>query len=89
MYNLPTFRQDALVRDACNKGYTEKSAIAEHQWDQQHQVRWEDIRVTVLDRAIRRVQLKVKEALHIQKTPANNSLNKDGGYVLPGCWIRL
>ena len=30
------------------------------------------------------VQLKVKEALH---TPANNSLNKDGGYELSGCWI--
>ena len=72
-------------RDACNNGYTEKSAIAEHQWDQQHQVKWEDIRV--LDRATRPVQLKVKEALHIQTTPANNSLNKDGGYELPGCWI--
>ena len=50
-------------RDACSKECTEKSAIAEHQWDQQHQVKWEDIRV--LDRATRPVQLKVKEALHI------------------------
>ena len=72
-------------KDACNKGYTEKSAIAEHQWDQQHQVKWEDTRV--LDRATRPIQLKVKEALHIQNTPANNSLNRDGGYELPGCWI--
>ena len=29
----------------------------------------------------------VKEALHIEKTPANNRLNRDGGYELPGCWI--
>ena len=29
---------------------------AEHQWDQQHQVKWEDIRAT------RPIQLKVKEA---------------------------
>ena len=64
---------------------TQKSAIAEHQWDQQHQVKWEDIRV--LDRATRPVHLKVKEALHFQKTPANNSPNKDWGYELPGCWI--
>ena len=28
----------------------------------------------------------VKEALHIQKTPANNRLNYDG-YKLWGCWI--
>ena len=46
---------------------------------------WEDIRV--LDRATRPIQLKVKGALHIQTTPADNSLNKDGGYELPGCWI--
>ena len=72
-------------RDAYNKGYTEKSVIAEHQWDQQHQVKLEDIRV--LDRATRPVQLKVKESLHIQKTPANNNLNNDGGYELLGCWI--
>ena len=31
-------------RDACSKRYKEKSVIAEHQWDQQHQVEWEDIR---------------------------------------------
>ena len=41
----------------------------------------------VLDRAVRPVQLKVKEALHIEKTPANSRLNRDWGYELPGCWI--
>ena len=29
-------------RDACSKGHTEKSAIAEHQWDQQHRANWGD-----------------------------------------------
>ena len=59
--------------DACNKG--DKSAIAEHQWDQQYQVDWGETRV--LDRAARPVQLKVKEALRIEKTPANNTLNQE------------
>ena len=54
-------------KDACNKGYTEKSAIVEHQWDQQHQVKWEDTRV--LDRATRPIQLEVKEALQHPKHP--------------------
>ena len=77
-------------RDACNKEYlnkgdTGKSAIAEHQWDQQHQVNWEGTRV--LDIASRPVQLRVKEALYIQKTPTNNRLHRDEGYELPGCWI--
>ena len=72
-------------RDACNKGDTGKSAIAEHQWDQQYQVNWEGTRV--LDRASRPVQLRVKEALYIQRTPTNNRLNCDEGYELLGCWI--
>ena len=62
-------------RDACNKGTpdTGKSAIAEHQWDQQHQMNWEGTRE--LDRASRPVQFRVKEALYIQRTPTNNRLN--------------
>ena len=72
-------------RDACNKGDTGKSAIAEHQWDQHYQVKWEG--TMVLDRTNRPVQHRVKEALYIQKTPANNRLNCDKGYELPGCWI--
>ena len=71
--------------DACNKVDTWKFAIAEHQWDQQHEVDWDATRV--LDMAARPVQLKVKEALHTKRTPANNRLNRDGGYELLGCWI--
>ena len=48
-------------KDACNNGYTEKSAIVELQWDQQHQLKWEDTRV--LDKATRPIQLKVNEAI--------------------------
>ena len=57
----------------------------EHQWDQQHQIDWDGTRV--LDRATRPIQLKVKEALHIERTSANTRLNHDGGYELSGCWI--
>ena len=67
------------------KGDTWKSAIAEHQWDQQHQVDWYGMRV--LDRATRLIQLKVNEALHIERTPANSRLNHDRGYDLLGCRI--
>ena len=67
-------------KDACSKGYTEKSAIAEHQWDQQHLVKWEDTRV--LDRATRPIQHKIKEALHIQNTPQPQQ-----GRVTVCCWI--
>ena len=58
------------------KADTWKSAITEQQWDQQHQVHWDGTRE--LDRVIRPIQLKVKEALHIERTPANTRLNRDG-----------
>ena len=57
-------------KDACSKGHAERSTIAEHTWDQQHTIDWEDTKV--LDKATRPVQLLVKEALCIQRTPANN-----------------
>ena len=41
----------------------------------------------MLDRATGPIQLKVKEAFHIERTPANTRLNRDRGYELPGCWI--
>ena len=64
-------------RDACNKGGKWNSAIAERQWDQQHQVDWDETRV--LDRAARPVQLKVKEALHIEKTPGKQQAQSRRG----------
>ena len=71
---------------ACNKGNTWKFAIAEHQWHQQHQMDWDVTRIQ--DRARPPiVQLKVKEALHIERTLVNKRLNWDGGYKLPGCCI--
>ena len=45
------------------KGDIWKSAIAEHQWDQQHQDG-----TRVLGRATRPIQVKVKEVLHIERT---------------------
>ena len=52
-------------RDASTKGDTWKSAIADHQWDQQHQVDWDGTRV--LDRATRPIQLKVKETFNTHR----------------------
>ena len=53
--------------------------------DEQPQVDWDGTRV--LDRTTRLIHLKVKEALHIERITANTTLNCDGGYELPGCWI--
>ena len=52
---------------ACKKRYLEV-CHHEHQWDQQHWVDWDGTRV--LDRATRLIQLKIKRALRIERTPA-------------------
>ena len=48
-------------RDACEKGMMEKSAVAEHAWENHHPIDWEE--TTVLDRG-RGQELLLKETLH-------------------------
>ena len=55
------------------------------QGENHHSIRWEEI--SVVDRARRQGELLLKEALHIQMTPAEDHFNCDGGVELPGCWI--
>ena len=72
-------------QSACQRGETDKSAIAEHCWKEHHPINWEG--ATVVDRARRRQELCIKEALHIQLTPEEQRFNKDVGLELPDCWI--
>jgi len=53
-------------RAATRRGETEKSAIAEHAWGQQHPILWEE--TSVLDQAKNNTTLLIKEALHIRLT---------------------
>ena len=69
-------------RDACKRGMMEKSAVAEHAWENHHPIHWEE--TTVLDHT-RGQELSVKEALHIQMTPSEERFNRDGGLEVPGC----
>ena len=64
----------------------EKSAVAEHAWENHHPIDWEE--TTVLDHG-RGQELLLKEALHIQMTPSDERFNRDGGLEVPGCWIAV
>ena len=63
-------------QDACERGMMEKSAIAEDAWENHHLIHWEE--TTVLNHG-RGQELLVKEALHIQITPAEEHFNRDEG----------
>ena len=63
--------------DACIKGFTDKSAIAEHAWTEDHPILWDDTRI--LQHASQTMELVVKEAICIRTTPENSHFNRDGG----------
>ena len=71
-------------QDACRRGMVERSAIAEHAWENQHPIKWEE--TEIVDQARGPKELLLKEALHIQMTPAEERFNRDAGLELPGCW---
>ena len=64
-------------------GETEKSAIAEHAWGQQHRILWEE--TSVLDQAKNNTTLLIKEALHIRLTKLE-LINRDEGIAILECW---
>ena len=66
-------------------GLLEKSAVAEHAWKDHHTIKWEE--TAVVDMARHPRELLLKEAIHIQMTPAEERLNRDAGLELPGCWV--
>ena len=71
-------------QDACRTQSLQKSAVAEHAWGSHHPINWKD--TSVIDRARRPEELLLKEAIHIQGTPAGDRLNRDGGKGIPKCW---
>ena len=57
--------------------------MAEHAWENHHPINLEEI--SLLDRAKRQGELLLKEALHIQMTPAEEHFNRDRGLEILGC----
>ncbi len=70
-------------RDACQKGTLEKSALAEHAWENRHPIKWEE--ATVTDQARTLKELLLKETIHIRLQHPH--LNRDGRLELLGCWM--
>ena len=72
---------------ATRRGETEKSAIAEHAWAEQHCPAWDE--VTILEQAEREDILRIKEAFCIALTDQKKSLNRDKGVATADCWMPL
>ena len=72
-------------KEACIRGQTDKSAIAEHAGTEDHPINWNDTKI--LQGASYTMELVMKKALCLK--PANARFNRDSGYELPDCWIAL
>ena len=71
-------------KDACVRCEVDKSALAEHAWNEGHPVAWD--KATILDKDSMRMRLVIKEALHISSNKGT-LMNRDTGLELPGCWL--
>ena len=69
----------------CRKGTLEKPAVSEHAWKDHHAIKWDE--TTVVDMAKHPRELLLKEAIHLQITPAEERFNRDTKLELPGCWV--
>ena len=72
-------------KDTCIKGFTDKSAITEHAWMEDHPICWDDTRI--LQHASQTMELVVKKAIYIRMTPESLHFNCNGGYDMPDCWM--
>ena len=72
-------------KDACNQQQIEKSAVAEHAWEEDHPNEWSG--TSIMEHARGYKELLMKEALLIQTAKSNRIFNKDGGVWVHDCWI--
>ena len=76
------------ARDACERGMTEKSApmVQACVGEPPHHQLGADISA---GQGQGQVELLLKEALHIQMTPAEEHFDQDRGLEIPGWWTTL
>lgn len=72
-------------RDACMRGFTDRSVMTEHAWTQDHPISWNE--AGVLDHTTRATKLDLKEVLCIQTTLEGERLTQDEDYKMLDCWI--
>ena len=71
---------------ACRLAAFERSAVAEHAWQEGHEINWDD--VEILDNAKDLQKRKVKESLYIKMVPRTCLMNRDEGRELSPLWMR-
>ena len=74
-------------QSATRGGETEKSAIVEYAWAEQHHPAWD--KTSVLEQARNVDILQIEEAFCIMLAEKQNLLNRDRGTTISHCWKSL
>ena len=72
---------------ACWEGSIALSAVAEHAYQHQHPIQWEE--TSIVDHTRGHRELLLKEAIHIRSTHPQEHSNRDIGTDLPSCWLTV
>ena len=73
-------------KDACTRYLTDKSAIAEHAWANDHPINWAETKI--LQRAKPHHGTRHEGSTkHTHDAREDARFNRDNGYELPDCWI--
>ena len=71
---------------ACRLANFERSAVAEHAWQDGHNIEWDN--VEILDTATGSISRRTKEAIHIKlRTTPTCRMNRDEGRDLSPIWL--
>ena len=81
----PTNTRVKEHKAACRLAHFEKSAVAEHAWQDGHIIEWDQ--VTILDTASDQRERQTKEALYIKLAPPGCRMNRDEGKDLSPLWL--
>ncbi len=74
-------------KSACEHGYSTKSPLAEHVWQEgSHVILWNQVKL--LDFSQGMVERRVKEAIYINMSPNNLTMNRDSGMELSPLVLR-
>ncbi len=75
-------------KSACEHGYFTKSPLAEHVWQEgSHVIHWNQVKL--LDFSQGMVERKVREAIYINMSPNNLTMNRDSGMELSPLVLRV
>ena len=70
---------------ACRLAKFEKSAVAEHAWQDGHVIEWDQ--AEIVDTAKSTWERLIKEVIHIKLAPLGYRMNKDEGMDLSPLWM--